>query len=154
LSGPLGYLSLSAHGHADIEFNFECRWRAVSDRSRNFRLPPSPKEWRGTAAHNTVRIDETDQSVIGGNFMWLKKARSRPVLFESTGSYDHVSGWHDGYLRLSDPVKHLRDVYFDKINNLITIMDRIEAQKEHSIEQCFHFAINCIIAQRGEKNRS
>ena len=33
--------------------------------------------FRGTAAHNTVRIDGRDQSEQGGNFMWLPELQTR-----------------------------------------------------------------------------
>lgn len=34
--------------------------------------------FRGTAAHNTMRVDGLDQSLIDGNFIWLRHARALP----------------------------------------------------------------------------
>ena len=42
--------------------------------------------FRGTAAHNTVRVDGVDQSQSGGNFMWLKKAEASVEEFETAPS--------------------------------------------------------------------
>ncbi len=81
--GPLGYLSLAAHGHADalsIQLAYKDRWLLVDPGTYAYH---TQREWRdyfrGTAAHNTVRVDGVDQSVIGGNFMWLSKAESHLV---------------------------------------------------------------------------
>ena len=50
------------------------------------------KKWRdyfrGTSAHNTVRVDMLDQSVSGGNFLWLEHARANVERFESSPERD------------------------------------------------------------------
>ena len=77
-AGPLGYGTIAAHGHADaLSFT-------LSVGGIGFLIDPgtyayhTQGRWRQyfrcTAAHNTVRVDGLDQSVSGGNFMWLKKA--------------------------------------------------------------------------------
>ena len=60
--------------------------------------------FRGTAAHNTVRIDAQDQSVSGGNFLWLKHANATCVEFVSDEAEDRLLATHDGYERLGYPV--------------------------------------------------
>src|SRR5256885_3389736 len=69
-AGPLGYRSIAAHGHADaLAFT-------LSLGGLEFLIDPGTYayhgggEWRayfrGTAAHNTLRIDGVDQSQAGG----------------------------------------------------------------------------------------
>jgi hypothetical protein len=38
-----------------------------------------------------------DQSVPGGNFMWLRHARSACSLWLSSAEHDSFEGWHEGY---------------------------------------------------------
>ena len=83
------------------------RRRGVPGRSRAPTRITRRRAWRhyfrGTAAHNTVRIDGLDQSVPGGNFMWLRKARAGCSLWLSSAEQDSFEGWHDGYMRLRRP---------------------------------------------------
>src|SRR6185295_2959480 len=95
-------------------------------------------EWRqyfrGTAAHNTVRIDGEDQSLQGGAFLWLAKANAGVRSFASSASRDEFEGWHDGYLRLPDPVLHRRRLMLDKRSRSILIEDRLEMRGSHLVE--------------------
>src|SRR6267142_132853 len=79
-AGPLGYQTIAAHGHADaLAFT-------LSVGGKEFLIDPGTyayhtqgpwrRYFRGTAAHNTLRVDGMDQSQSGGNFIWLKKARA------------------------------------------------------------------------------
>lgn len=149
--GPLGYLNIAAHGHADaLSFT-------LSVGGKKFLIDPGtyvyqyPIEWRdyfkGTIAHNTIRIDGKDQSVIGGYYMWLIKARIKLLIWESNDEYDIVEGEHNGYMRLKDPVIHRREIFFDKKKDIFKIIDRIQAEKMHLIEQFFHFSEECTITQ-------
>lgn len=141
--GPLGYLSLAAHGHADaLSFT-------LSVGGDEFLIDPgtyayhTQKEWRnyfrGTRAHNTITVDGLDQSVIGGNFMWLKKAKSRILKFEDTADEAVVAGEHNGYASFKRPVTHTREIKLDKSTGKILIIDRINGKGSHKIEQNFHF---------------
>ena len=99
--------------------------------------------FRGTSAHNTVRIDGLDQSVSGGNFMWLRKARAGCSLWLSSPEKDSFEGWHDGYMRLDDPVKHRRLIELDKPARRVLIEDTLEMGEEHDVELFFHCSEHC-----------
>ncbi|HJR71936.1 MAG TPA: heparinase II/III-family protein, partial [Gammaproteobacteria bacterium] len=99
--------------------------------------------FRGTAAHNTVRIDNQDQSEPGGPFMWLRKANAACSFWHSSALTDVFEGWHDGYLRLADPVLHRRRIKLDKQTRHIFIDDTLEMAGEHDVELRFHCAPQC-----------
>jgi hypothetical protein len=113
-AGPLGLAPLYAHGHADA-LSF---W--LSYGGNEFLIDPgtfcyhSSGLWRsyfrGTAAHNTVRIDGEDQSVAGGPFLWRHVAHCQAEYVVENSEFIEVQGFHDGYRRLVDPVIHRRNL--------------------------------------------
>lgn len=146
-AGPLGYREIAAHGHADalsfvlavggLEFlidpgtyayHTEGEWRAY---------------FRGTSAHNTVRIDRLDQSQPGGNFMWLRKARAECTRWITRPEEDVFEGWHDGYRALADPVTHGRRIVLDKDERRLEVVDRLAMAGEHFAELFFHCHEDC-----------
>jgi hypothetical protein len=147
--GPLGYLSIAAHGHSDA-LSF-----VLSAGGQELLIDPgtyayhTQKKWRnyfrGTFAHNTVRVDCADQSVIGGNFLWLRKANAYCACAELGGDRQVFRGWHDGYLRLDDPVKHQREIVFDASRNCFEVFDELDCAGQHEIELCWHFAEDCTV---------
>ena len=148
---PLGYREIAAHGHADalsftlsvggvemlvdpgtFAYHTEAEWRAY---------------FRGTSAHNTVRIDGQDQSEQGGNFMWLRKARSHCTAWMSAIDQDIVEGWHDGYAALADPVVHRRRITLDKRSRSIQLEDTLTMEGEHQVELFFHCAEQTVLSE-------
>jgi hypothetical protein len=156
-AGALGYTAIAAHGHADaLSFT-------LSVGGREFLIDPgtyayhTQERWRqyfrGTSAHNTVRIDGRDQSEQGGNFLWLQKARAGCGLWLSSSEKDSFEGWHDGYMRLEDPVKHRRLIELDKGARRLLIEDSLEMGEEHEVELFFHCAEDCRVDAAGEGYR-
>src|SRR5207244_1132988 len=96
--------------------------------------------FRGTSAHNTLRIDGLDQSQAGGNFMWLRKARAHCSAWMSAVDQDCFEGWHDGYTGLADPVLHRRRITLDKRNRSIVVEDVVRMQGLHEVELFLHCA--------------
>jgi hypothetical protein len=144
---PLGYGSLAAHGHADaLSLTLTVAGREILIDPGTY-VYHGEQKWRnyfrGTSAHNTIRIDGQDQSVIGGHFMWLDKAQVVRERWTSCDLVDEVKGHHTGYQRLSDPVRHRREITFDKRTRRFRIVDTIQAEGQHLIEQFFHFSENC-----------
>lgn len=148
-AGPLGYLSIAAHGHADALA------MTLSVGGKEFLVDPgtyaynTERKWRdyfrGTGAHNTVRVDGQDQSEIGGDFMWLRKARVLCERWTSGEDGDELVASHDGYTRLADPLRHRRTIRFDRVRRRFVVADEIECRGEHGIEICWHFAEQCAV---------
>jgi hypothetical protein len=99
--GPLGYLSIAAHGHADaLSFWLSRGGKQLLVDSGTF-LYHSGGAWRdhfrGTAAHNTLTVGGRDQSQIAGPFSWSHKAVSRLDFVEKTVKGWRIGASHDGY---------------------------------------------------------
>lgn len=139
---PLGYGGIAAHGHADaLSFTLSVGGREmfVDPGTYTYRTDsPWRGYFRGTSAHNTVRIDEQDQSESGGTFMWLRKAASRLLGWQSSAEEDVLEGMHDGYRRLADPVTHRRRITLDKRQRRLIVEDWLDMQSAHDVELHFH----------------
>jgi len=151
--GPLGYLSIAAHGHADaLAFTLSVSGRELLIDPGTY-VYQSKKEWRdhfrGTSAHNTVRVDGRDQSVGGGNLVWTRHARVTRELWETSPSRDRLVGSHDGYARLEDPVIHRRELDYSRPERKLTIRDSLICRASHAVEIGWHFSEECTVASEG-----
>jgi uncharacterized heparinase superfamily protein len=159
-AGPLGYLGIAAHGHADaLSFCLAVDgiWWLVDPGTYAYHSSPAWRTYfRGSAAHNTVRINGQDQSRTGGAFMWLKKARAH---IENHGVLDeiqYVIGSHDGYRDAG--IEHVREVRLAPAQCEIKVTDSLNGATTGEAEIFFHFAPdvqinhstadNCWIAKR------
>ena len=152
-AGPLGYQTIAAHGHADaLAFTLSVGGREFLVDPGTYAYHTKP-EWRryfrGTSAHNTVRIDGQDQSEQGGNFLWLRKARAQCRLWSSTPALDIFEGRHDGYRALADPVVHSRRITLDKAARRIVVQDELAMDGEHDVEIFFHPNERCRVDAAG-----
>lgn len=152
---PLGYLSIAAHGHADaLSFTLSVSGREILIDPGTYAYHtkrPWRDYFRGTSAHNTVRVDGLDQSVSGGTFLWLRHARATCEMFESTPEYDRLIGRHDGYLRLPEGVEHGRELTFTKANRRIEVVDRLTGRGRHFVEVFWHFSDACEVSLEGDR---
>jgi hypothetical protein len=150
-AGPLGYLSIAAHGHADALAIY------LSVGGSEFLVDPGTytyhgaAEWReyfrSTRAHNTVVVDGQDQSVQGGPFLWTRHANALCTEFESGSDSDLFVGEHDGYKRLRDPVIHQRRIV--RSGPEFELADTLKCAGKHSIERCWHFSEHCNVSIEG-----
>jgi hypothetical protein len=146
-AGPLGYLSIAAHGHADaLAFTLNVGDREILVDPGTYAYHTEP-EWRryfrSTAAHNTVAIDGQDQSLQAGNFMWTDHARARCIEFDVGPERQRFVGEHHGYDRLEDPVVHRREITFDPSRRSIEVSDMLRCEGEHTARRAWHFAEDC-----------
>ena len=143
-AGPLGYLSIAAHGHADalsLVLNIGDREILIDPGTYSYHTDPAWRRYfRSTLAHNTVGIDGEDQSVQAGNFMWTHHAHARCIEFETGSERQRFIGEHYGYQRLEDPVVHRREIVFDSRRQLFEVTDMIRCEGEHRARRAWHFA--------------
>lgn len=146
--GSLGYLSIAAHGHADaLSLN-------INYNNKNLIIDPgtyayhTQSEWRdyfrSTSAHNTITVDGKNQSVIGGNFMWLQKANVRILDSYIGQKSNYISAEHDGYKRLRDPVSHKREILHIK-NECCIARDSLYSTGVHRYDINWHLDQACKI---------
>src|SRR5215471_1610504 len=154
--GPHGAAVGAGHAHSDaLSIEFASRgvtWLvdpgtyvyAADAKTRN--------EFRSTAAHNTVMVDDQPQSIPSGPskpFSWRTAANCRLREFIEHSDAVFFQGSHDGYERLRDPVTHTRSALYlkpDKRNNLpecLIVRDQFTAKKHHRYSIRYHFAPDC-----------
>ncbi len=79
--GPLGYLSIAAHGHADalsLTLSVDGEPVLVDPGTYLYGSGGAWRSWfRSTPAHNTLNIDGASQSVMSGAFNWSSKAQAQ-----------------------------------------------------------------------------
>ena len=140
--GPLGYLSIAAHAHAD------CLSLSVSHRGRWILVDPGTycyhrdalwrDHFRSTPAHNTVSVDGLSQSKMLGPFMWGRRARAEQIAWVTTRRFDYFEGAHDGYAATGG-VRHRRSVLFGKRGYWL-VVDHLEGKGRHRIDATFQLA--------------
>ena len=133
--GPLGYLSIAAHGHADalaVTLSAQGRDLVVDPGTGSYYGEP---KWRaahrGTRAHPTVCVDNADQSVAGGPFYWQRHAVSTVNAVDLERGV--IDAQHDGYRRFADPVVHRRWLISPPVDTAVAIVDLLDGRAEHDV---------------------
>ncbi|HTO29944.1 MAG TPA: alginate lyase family protein [Pararhizobium sp.] len=144
--GPLGYLSIAAHGHADalsISLSLDEQPVLVDPGTYLYHSGGTWRNWfRGTRAHNTLNIDGIDQSTISGSFNWSHKANAT-LTARDNGPPWALSGRHDGYLKRFGAM-HERTV--ERQSETVLITDRLTGRNvEKDVEIAFQFATDLTV---------
>ena len=124
----LGFGSIAAHGHADaLSFQLLYGGKPVFVDPGTYIYHcdlQSRNEFRKTKNHNTVCINDKDQSEMLGAFLWGRKANAELTSCEEKNGMIRLVMEHDGY----SPVKHRRVIMFDGMRRLI-VKDRLYTGK-------------------------
>jgi uncharacterized heparinase superfamily protein len=109
--GAVGPDHLPGHAHADtlsFELSLGGERFAVNTGTSVYGNGPERQRQRGTAAHNTVSVEDADSSEVWGGFRVARRARA--TLLEARESPDgiRVAASHDGYRRLRAHGEHRR----------------------------------------------
>jgi hypothetical protein len=142
-AGPQG-VGRSGHGHADalsLRLTMDGR-RWLVDAGSGVYISKEPADrntFRGTGAHNTLRVDGADQAVADEPFSWTHIPTTQAENWVAGKSFTYLVGSHNGYTRLADPVVHRRHVL--KIaGGVWLVRDVVLGRKEHELEIRWHFA--------------
>lgn len=142
-AGPQG-VGRSGHGHADalsLRLTMDGRrWLVDSGSGVYIAKNPADRDtFRGTGAHNTLRVDGVDQAVPDEPFSWTHIPTPVAENWIAGKSFTYFVGSHNGYARLADPVVHRRHVL--KIaGGLSLVRDEALGKAEHELEIRWHFA--------------
>jgi len=145
-AGPNGQDGNGGHAHNDL-FSFELY---AGDKS--FIVDPGAYVYtadyrarnlfRSTAYHNTVQVDGREICPLADDALFTLTGDPTVTLhrWESTPTHDFLDVEHDGYRRLSQPVFHRRQLYFDKSAGWWIIRDLLTGDGNHQFELNFHLA--------------
>jgi hypothetical protein len=140
----------SGHGHADaLSVRLSIDGQRVLVDPGTFRYVSAEDDrnrFRGTGAHNTLRVDGVDQAVPEGPFAWSSLPNVTAEAWVNGETFDFFVGRHDGYRRLSDPVLHHRFIFHVK-GGLWLVRDVAEGKGSHLLESFWHFAPGLQIAE-------
>jgi len=123
-------LTVAADGHEWLADRGTCTYTG-SDQWREV--------FRGTAAHNTLRIDGQDQAASAAPFKWESIPEVRVEHWWTGEHFDLLVASHNGYQRLPFPAAHQRIVFFVKAGFWLVI-DHMEGAGEHQLELYWHAA--------------
>ena len=139
--GPLGMPPLYNHGHADaLSITIQQQGKEILVDPGTFRYNGDPvfrRYFKGTGAHNTVRIDDRDQAVQETKFVWSHPFSATLKNREDKRDGFTLEAYHDGYERLPGRVGHSRAIIFFDDRHFL-IKDRFRGQGHHKYELNFH----------------
>jgi Heparinase II/III-like protein/Heparinase II/III N-terminus len=144
-AGPLGYLPTVGHGHADaLSFTLSVGGRAVIVDPGTFAYHTQP-DWRtyfkSTRAHNTIELDNHDQSEQQGAFLWGAQANVALERWEPRSDGGTLTASHDGYTRLPGKPTHRREL--ELRGKKLTITDQIAGSGAHQVSAYLHLHPDC-----------
>lgn len=147
--GPIGPDYIPGHGHADtlsFELCLGTQRLFVNGGTSTYDRCSLRDEERGTAAHNTIIIDNENSSEVWASFRVARRALPFDVRMQNADAGVSLIGAHDGYLRLPGKVIHRRT--FQLLDGSLTLEDTLEG---HPRSAWAHFRIHpsWAVEQRG-----
>jgi Heparinase II/III-like protein/Heparinase II/III N-terminus len=139
-AGPLGALT-GGHGHSDaLSICLQSCGRSllIDPGTVQYAGPGLQRDlFRGTAMHNTLRIDGLDQAGPATIFSWKKLTKTKVERWIQGHGFDLLVASHDGYETLEQPVTHRRCVISLK-NGMYLVRDVIEGSGTRQIDIAWH----------------
>ena len=154
-AGPQGN-GASGHGHADALsvslWTKERHWLVDPGSYVYVSAEDERNQFRGTGAHNTLRVDGLDQAVPGNPFSWTSLPEVSVEKWVAGSIFTFFSGSHTGYQRLTDTVLHRRMILHLRGHlhgEYWLVRDIAEGAGVHDLEIFWHFAadVNLGVAQ-------
>jgi hypothetical protein len=139
-AGPQGTQS-GGHGHADaLSVTLQSQQHSLLIDPGTYEYAGEGVErdrFRGTAVHNTLRIDDAEQAEPATAFSWSRLTQSKAEQWIKGKHFDLLVACHDGYQRLVQPVKHRRWVFSLK-NGVYLVRDLVEGHGRHQLDIAWH----------------
>jgi hypothetical protein len=145
-AGPHGALSF-AHAHADA-LSIDLSVRGVPmivDPGTGAYVGEARARYRSTAAHATVTVDGRDSSEQGTAFRWITATDAHLAAAGTGAAGGWAAAWHDGYAKLTDPVRVARTVI--RLSQRYWIMlDTLTATGSHVVSLTLPCAPDALVA--------
>ncbi|MGK0174656.1 MAG: putative heparinase superfamily protein [Ulvibacter sp.] len=132
--GKIGADYIPGHGHCDIfNFSMHCKNQPfiIDTGTSTYNNNAQRQLERSTKSHNTVQVNELEQSEIWSAF----RVGERAVVNLLTDTDDYVKAVHNGFKNIG--VKHCRT--FRSQDNIFYLKDEIEGSFEGKAYAYFHF---------------
>ena len=151
--GPLGMPPLYNHGHADalsVTLSSEAGQELLVDPGtyRYNGVPEWRKYFKGTTAHNTVTVDDSDQAPQLTGFIWGRGYETVLVPSMQTGDTLALTAVHNGYAQGKTPVWHRRTVALRPDVGFI-IQDTFSGIGDHKFRLHYHLSPGTIANPAG-----
>ena len=142
--GSIGPDYIPGHAHSDT-FNLivyhQSKPVLVDTGISTYEKNPRRNLERSTSSHNTVMINDIEQSEVWGGFRVARRAKISSLEESET----KIKATHDGYQKIN--CSHQRTFFFDK--NPIQIFDEIKGSEKG--KAFFHFHSSVAIQLKGNK---
>ena len=153
--GGVGQNGSGGHSHNDV-FSYELTFGdvlfVIDSGTFAYTFDVTARnEFRSTAAHNVVQIDDAEIHPIDPArvFELAQFARISVDTCDLEGSVLTVAGSHDGYRRLDDPVEVRRRVSIDSASGAVEIRDELGGRATHGVKSFIHLAPETRVRRAG-----
>ncbi|MBV9483075.1 MAG: alginate lyase family protein [Acidobacteria bacterium] len=150
-AGPQG-VGHSGHGHADglaVGFSLGGQRCLVDSGTYTYVSGQERDYFRGTGAHNTLRVDGLDQAIAEGPFSWSSLPKVQKQAWVAGRSFALFAGSQDGFARLRDPVTHTRLV-FHRRGAFWLVYDHAGGTAEHQVDIAWHFSSEMTLKKQAD----
>ena len=137
--GPLGPDYQPGHGHSDVlsyELTLHGQRVIVDTGVSSYERGLERHYERSTAAHNTVRVDGTEQAEIWDGFRVGRRPTVSPIHYGEIDGCQFVQGAHFGYKHLN--IVHSRTILRLRENSWVFV-DTLRGNGNHKVESFIHF---------------
>lgn len=140
-AGSIGPSYLPGHAHAEtlsFELSIHRERIIVNSGTSQYGSGAGRQQERGTAAHNTVVVDDRNSSEVWGGFRVGRRARVHDLTIRQSPDAIIVSCCHDGYAWLpGKPIHHREWLLRD---GMLQINDRVAGGAGHRAVAIYHLA--------------
>ncbi len=137
--GAIGPDYLPGHAHADtlsFELSVFGQRIIVNSGTSCYGASSERLRQRGTAAHNTVTIDDENSSEVWGGFRVARRAHPKGLKIKNNPDDIVICCEHDGYQRLEGKPAHRREWFFE--GKQLIVKDYVEGSGSHNAIAHFH----------------
>ncbi len=94
--------------------------------------------FNGSEGHNTISVDNENQMVKGGRFIWYNWVKEAKGEFHNNDKFFEFVGYYKGFKNVSKNLKHVRKVKKYKAELLWEIQDEVLNKKVKLLKQYWH----------------